>query len=202
MARFNSKFSKRKKITVNIINQEFLPTRTDFTNNRVEVDLKKATPKNVIFFDKKVIHSITNNNLKFTNFISDIKQQDKITAISNFAKDISIIKDNTDSVTSLSYDKRMLSVISLILDNKTDGIAPQLVKSDVRGTLNLQDGLRVYWYYDLTDDVIKIVCIDPQHLVLPSTHDGKPKDVVMLDTYNQTVNSKNHCISRYFQPHS
>lgn len=95
----------------------------------------------------------------------------------------------------------MLSVISLILDNKTDGIAPQLVKSDVRGTLNLQDGLRVYWYYDLTDDVIKIVRIDPQHLVLPSTHDGKPKDVVMLDTYNQTVNSKNHCISRYFQPH-
>ncbi|WP_232751000.1 hypothetical protein [Macrococcoides caseolyticum] len=73
MASFNSKFSKRKKITVNIINQEFLPTRTDFTNNRVEVDLKKAIPKNVIFFDKKVIHSITNNNLKFTNFISDIK---------------------------------------------------------------------------------------------------------------------------------
>lgn len=198
-SRFNTKFSKKKKVSIDLVNKDFLPTREDFINNRVEIDLKKATPKKVTFFDEKVIYSITDNNLKFTNYISDARQQNKITAITSFAKDTSIIKE---SFNVLDYNQRMLSIVSLILDDKTDGIAQQLVKSDVRSNLDLQDGLRVYWYYDLSDEVIKIVCIDPQHLVLPSKHDGKPKDTVMIETYTQTVNSKKHCISRYFQPHS
>ncbi len=194
-SRFNPKFSKRKKVSIDLVNKDFLPTREDFINNRVEIDLKKATPKKVTFFDEKVRYSITDNNLKFTNYISDARQQNKITAITSFAKDTSIIKE---SFNALDYNQRMLSIVSLILDDKTDGIAQQLVKSDVRSNLDLQDGLRVYWYYDLSDEVIKIVCIDPQHLVLPSKHNGKPKDNVMIETYTQTVNSKKHCISRYF----
>lgn len=69
------------------------------------------------------------------------------------------------------------------------------MKSDIREVLGNQEGLRVYWYYDLNDEKIKIVCVDPQHLVLPSKHKGKSKDEMMFDTFNQTINSKKHCIS-------
>ena len=51
-----------------------------------------------------------------------------------------------------------------------------LMKRDIKSLLDLQEGLRVYWYYDLEDKEIKIVCIDPQHLVLPSKHNGMSKE--------------------------
>lgn len=197
MVRFNSKFKSRKKIK--LVNEEFLPSREEFNSNKIEIDLKKGIDKEVVFYSEEVIFSKTNNKLKFTNYIADVKQQNKINAMHNFAKNYSLIKENTDDATNLEYNDRMISILSLYLKEKTESISSVLVKSDIREGLGIQEGLRVYWYYDLTDEKIKIVCIDPQHLVLPSRHKGKNKDEMMTVTFNQTINSKNHCISKYFE---
>lgn len=197
MARFNSKFKNRKKIE--LVNEEFLPSREEFNSNKIEIDLKKGIDKEVVFYNDEVIYSKTNNNLKYTNYISDTKQQNKMNAMHNFSKNYALIKENTDDATNLEYNERMISILSLYLKENTESISSMLVKSDVRGSLGIQEGLRVYWYYDLNEEKIKIVCIDPQHLVLPSKHNGKNKDEMIHDTFNQTVNSKKHCISEYFE---
>ncbi|HCA7533960.1 TPA: hypothetical protein K8100_002132, partial [Staphylococcus pseudintermedius] len=95
------------------------------------------------------------------------------------------------------YDKRMLSILSLYTQHDIRKIKG-LMKTDIRGVFDVQEGLRVYWYYDLNDKEIKIVCIDPQHLVLPSKHGKMNKDKMMITTYQAVTNSKKHCISRYF----
>ena len=112
-----------------------------------------------MFFNEKVKYSKQNNNLKFTNYISDIKQQNQINAISRFSKDISIIKNNPDEATNINYDERMLSILSLYTQQDIRNIKG-LMKTDIRGLLNVQEGIRVYWYYDMNDNEIKIVCVD------------------------------------------
>lgn len=84
----------------------------------------------------------------------------------------------------------MLSILSLYTQQDIRNIKG-LMKTDIRGLLDVQEGLRVYWYYDLIDNEIKIVCIDPQHLVLPSQHGKMNKDKMMITTYQSVTNSKN-----------
>ncbi|WHI58981.1 hypothetical protein PYH69_09455 [Mammaliicoccus lentus] len=196
MPRFNSGFNKRKQVVIE--NKEFIPNRDEFNSNKIDFDLSKRKEKEIIFFNESVKSSITNSNLKFTNFISDHKQQNKINIIQKFSDDLTLIKDR---VTSLEYDSRMLSIFTLYLEGETREIIKEnyLVKSDIRGPLETQDALRVYWFYDLEDENIKIICMDPQHLVLPSKHNGKTKEQMKIETFNETVNSKKHCISKYFQ---
>ncbi|MBK3924220.1 hypothetical protein [Staphylococcus haemolyticus] len=200
MPRFNSDVTSKKNkknVHVEIVNKDFLPTRNEFEIDKVEIELKNAEVKEVVFFNEKVKYSKQNNNLKFTNYISDIKQQNQINAISRFSKDISIIKNNPDEATNINYDERMLSILSLYTQQDIRNIKG-LMKTDIRGLLNVQEGIRVYWYYDMNDNEIKIVCVDPQHLVLPSKHGKMNKNRMMITTFNAVTNSKKHCISRYF----
>ncbi len=200
MPRFNCNVTskKRKKnVHVEIVNKDFLPTRNEFETNKVEIELRNAEVKKVVFFNEEVKYSKQNNNLKFTNFISDFKQQNQINAITRFSENISIVKINPDEAMNINYDKRMLSILSLYTQHDIRKIKG-LMKTDIRGVFDVQEGLRVYWYYDLNDKEIKIVCIDPQHLVLPSKHGKMNKDKMMITTYQAVTNSKKHCISRYF----
>ncbi|EGQ3970049.1 hypothetical protein GH128_01190 [Staphylococcus pseudintermedius] len=200
MPRFNCNVTskKRKKnVHVEIVNKDFLPTRNEFETNKVEIELRNAEVKEVVFFNEEVKYSKQNNNLKFTNFISDFKQQNQINAITRFSENISIVKINPDEAMNINYDKRMLSILSLYTQHDIRKIKG-LMKTDIRGVFDVQEGLRVYWYYDLNDKEIKIVCIDPQHLVLPSKHGKMNKDKMMITTYQAVTNSKKHCISRYF----
>lgn len=200
MPRFNSDVTSKKNkknVHIEIVNKDFLPTRNEFEIDKVEIELKNAEVKEVVFFNEKVKYSKQNNSLKFTNYISDIKQQNQINAISRFSKDISIIKNNPDEATNINYDERMLSILSLYTQQDIRNIKG-LMKTDIRGLLNVQEGIRVYWYYDMNDNEIKIVCVDPQHLVLPSKHGKMNKNRMMITTFNAVTNSKKHCISRYF----
>lgn len=196
MPKFNSKFNKSKKIKLE--NENFIPTRDEFYSKQIDIDLNKRKEKEITFFNKSVIFSITNTNLKFTNYISESKQQNKINIMHNFSKNLSLLKN---LITDVDYDDRMLSILTLYLKEETKEISKnqKILKSDIRSILNTQDALRVYWFYDLSDDKIKIVCIDPQHLVLPSKHDGKTKDQMMRETFKETTNNKKHCISKYFE---
>lgn len=195
MPRFNSGFNKKKRVVIE--NKEFIPNRDEFNSNKIDFDLSKRKEKEIIFLNESIKSSKTNSNLKFTNFISDYKQQNKINIIQKFSDNLSLIKDR---VTSLDYDSRMLSIFTLYLEDETREVIKEnyLVKSDIRGPLETQDALRVYWFYDLVDENIKIICMDPQHLVLPSKHNGKTKEQMKNETFNETVNSKKHCISKYF----
>ena len=200
MPRFNSNVTskKRKKnVHVEIVNKDFLPTRNEFETDKVEIELRNAEVKEVVFFNEEVKYSKQNNDLKFTNFISDFTQQNQINAITHLSENISIVKNNPDEATNINYDERMLSILSLYTQQDIRNIKG-LMKTDIRGLLDVQEGLRVYWYYDLIDNEIKIVCIDPQHLVLPSQHGKMNKDKMMITTYQSVTNSKKHCISRYF----
>ncbi|MDU0358730.1 hypothetical protein, partial [Staphylococcus pseudintermedius] len=188
---------RKKNVHVEIVNKDFLPTRNEFETNKVEIELRNAEVKEVVFFNEEVKYSKQNNNLKFTNFISDFKQQNQINAITRFSENISIVKINPDEAMNINYDKRMLSILSLYTQHDIRKIKG-LMKTDIRGVFDVQEGLRVYWYYDLNDKEIKIVCIDPQHLVLPSKHGKMNKDKMMITTYQAVTNSKKHCISRYF----
>ncbi|MEB7801502.1 hypothetical protein NGC89_08575 [Staphylococcus xylosus] len=196
MPKFNSNFSKPQKLRLE--NEDFIPTRDEFYSKQIDIDLNKRKEKEITFFNKSVIFSETNTILKFTNFISDTKQQSKINIIHNFSKNLSLLKER---ISTLDYDDRMLSILSLYLKEETKEISKNqsLVKSDIRSMLDTQDALRVYWFYDLSDDKIKVVCIDPQHLVLPSKHNGKTKNQMIEQTFKETTNSKKHCISKYFQ---
>lgn len=195
MPRFNSGFNKTKRPVIE--NKEFIPSRDEFNSKKMGFDLSKRKEKEITFFNESVIFSKTNSNLKFTNFISDYKQQNKINIIQKFSDNLSLVKDN---ITTLRYDSRMLSIFTLFLDEETREISKEnkLVKSDIRGPLGIQDALRVYWFYDLVDEKIKIICVDPQHLVIPSKHEGKTKEQMKNETFSKTVNSKKHCISKYF----
>ncbi|EHJ06985.1 hypothetical protein [Staphylococcus simiae] len=192
----NSKKNK-KNVHIEIVNKDFLPTRNEFETDKVEMDLKNAEVKEVVFFNEEVKYSKQNNNLKFTNFISDDKQQKQINAITRFSENISIVKNNTDEATNIRYNKRMLSILSLYTQQDIGNING-LMKTDIKGLLDVQEGLRVYWYYDMNDNDVKIVCVDPQHLVLPSRHGKMNKEEMMATTFNAVTNSKKHCISRYF----
>jgi len=196
MPKFNSNFSKPQKLRLE--NEDFIPTRDEFYSKQIDIDLNKRKEKEITFFNKSVIFSETNTILKFTNFISDTKQQSKINIIHNFSKNLSLLKER---ISTLDYDDRMLSILSLYLKEETKEISKNqsLVKSDIRSMLDTQDALRVYWFYDLSDDKIKVVCIDPQHLVLPSKHNGKTKNQMIEQKFKETTNSKKHCISKYFQ---
>lgn len=198
MPRFNSNVTskKRKKnVHIEIVNKDFLPTRNEFKIDRVEKQLKDSLDSEIVFFNDSIIFSKQNTNLKFTNFISNEKQQYQINAISHFSSDISMIK--SIEANTVNYNERMLSIISLYLKEDVQKIMG-LMKRDIKSLLDLQEGLRVYWYYDLEDKEIKIVCIDPQHLVLPSKHNGMSKEEMMIKTFNAVTNSKKHCISQYF----
>ena len=198
MPRFNHNVTskKRKKnVHLEIVNKDFLPTRNEFETDRVEKQLKNSHDSEIVFFNDNVRFSSQNTKLKFTNFISNAKQQYQINAISHFSSDISVLKSVEANM--VNYNERMLSIISLYLKEDVQRIVG-LMKSDIKGPLDLQEGLRVYWYYDLEDKKIKIVCIDPQHLVLPSKHNGMSKDEMMIKTFNAVTNSKKHCISQYF----
>lgn len=198
MPRFNSDVTskeRKKNVLIEIVNKDFLPTRNEFETDRIERQLKDSHDREIVFFNDSVIFSKQNTNLKFTNFISNDKQQYQINAISYFSRDISMIK--SIEANTVNYNTRMLSIISLYLKKDVKKIVG-LMKSDIKGLLDLQEGLRVYWYYDLEDKEIKIVCIDPQHLVLPSKHNGMSKKEMMIKTFNAVTNSKKHCISRYF----
>ncbi|RIN43257.1 hypothetical protein [Staphylococcus succinus] len=196
MPKFNAGFNKSKKIKLE--NENFIPTRDEFYSKQIDFDLSKRKEKEITFFNKDVIFSIANTNLRFTNFISENKQQNKINIMSNFSENLSLLKN---LITEVDYDDRMLSILTLYLKEETKEISKKqkIVKSDIRGTLDTQDALRVYWFYDLSDDKIKVICIDPQHLVLPSRHNGKNKDQMIKQTFNETTNSKKHCISKYFK---
>lgn len=198
MPRFNHNVTskKRKKnVHLEIVNKDFLPTRNEFETDRVEKQLKNSHDSEIVFFNDNVRFSTQNTKLKFTNFISNAKQQYQINAISHFSSDISVLKSVEANM--VNYNERMLSILSLYLKEDVQRIVG-LMKSDIKGPLDLQEGLRVYWYYDLEDKKIKIVCIDPQHLVLPSKHNGISKDEMMIKTFYAVTNSKKHCISQYF----
>lgn len=193
--RFNCKFPpKKKRKPIEIKNADFLPTRSEFNSSKQLSDLKKAKEKEIVFYSEDVKKSKYDTGLRFINYISDSKQTDKINGIEKFASNLDLLKKE---VTNLDYDERALSVLSLYLGDKITEIAG-IVKSDIKTSLNQQDGIRVYWYLDLGKDKLVIICLDPQHLVIPSTHNGKDKETMMHETFNETLNSKKHCISKYF----
>ena len=116
MPRFNSNVTskKRKKnVHIEIVNKDFLPTRNEFKIDRVEKQLKDSPDSEIVFFNDSIIFSKQNTNLKFTNFISNEKQQYQINAISHFSSDISMIK--SIEANTVNYNERMLSIISLYL---------------------------------------------------------------------------------------
>ena len=87
-----------------------------------------------MFFNEEVKYSKQNNDLKFTNFISDFTQQNQINAITHFSENISIVKNNPDEATNINYDERMLSILSLYTQQDIRNIKG-LMKTDIRGYL-------------------------------------------------------------------
>lgn len=195
--RYSSHFGSRKKKKgkpIEIKNEDFLPTRQEFSANKQALDLKRGKEKDVTFFDESIKKSISDTGLRFINYISDSNQEDKVLTIDRFSRDLSLIKEEINPV---DYDKRALSILSLYLEDKLVEVKG-IMKSDIKTSLGQQDGIRVYWHLNPQSDELVIICIDPHHLVIPSTHKGKDKNSMMYDTFDATLNSKRHCISRYF----
>lgn len=51
MPRFNSNVTSKKKknVHVEIVNKDFLPTRNEFETDKVEIELRNAEVKEVVF---------------------------------------------------------------------------------------------------------------------------------------------------------
>lgn len=132
--------------------------------------------------------------MRFSNYLKSDGQSEKCTVIENLSKDLNIIRDGEKSV---DYNERALAVLSLYTSSDLLNIE-FVMKSDIYDSLGVKSAVRVYWIYEQNENVIKIVCIDPQHLVIPSDHDGKDKNIVWDNTWNDLNQSKIHSIEQYF----
>lgn len=191
---FSSRKPKNKRKSIEIKNSDFLPARHEFNSNKQELDLKRGREKAITFFSEGIKKSIHDTGLRFINYISDYNQEKKVSTTQRFSENMDLIKEE---ITQVGYNERALSILSLYVQDEITNL-PGIVKSDIKTSLGQQDGIRVYWYLDLDIDKLVIICLDPQHLVIPSDHDGKGKVDVMYETFDKTLNSKRHCISSYF----
>lgn len=195
--RFSNKFSSKKKRTPKLNIEpyrNFLPSRETFGSSNIPGDLRKGSKKDIIFYDEEVKKSVTNKDLRFSNYLKSDGQSEKCTVIENLSKDLNIIRDGEKSV---DYNERALAVLSLYTSSDLLNIE-FVMKSDIYDSLGVKSAVRVYWIYEQNENVIKIVCIDPQHLVIPSDHDGKDKNIVWDNTWNDLNQSKIHSIEQYF----
>lgn len=195
--RFSNKFGAKKKRTPKL-NMEpyrnFLPSRKNFGSSNMPEDLRKGSKKDIIFYNEEVKKSVTNKDLRFSNYLKSDGQSEKCTVIEYLSNNLNIIRKAEKSV---DYNERALAVLSLYTYSDMKDIE-FVMKSDIYDKLGVKSVVRVYWVYELDKNIIKIVCIDPQHLVIPSSHDGKDKNTVWNNTWNDLHQSKLHSIEEYF----
>lgn len=193
-SKFGSKKTKTPKFNIEPY-RNFLPPRENFGSKNVPEDLKKGSNKDIEFYNQEVKKSISDKNLRFSNYLKSDGQSEKCIVIEHLSKNLNIIRKAEKSV---DYDERALAVLSLYTYSDMKDIE-FVMKSDIYDTLEVKSVVRVYWVYELDKNIIKIVCIDPQHLVIPSSHDGKDKHTVWNNTWDDLHQNKLQSIEEYFK---
>ncbi|WP_138752749.1 hypothetical protein [Paenibacillus sinopodophylli] len=153
----------------------------------------------VYYYNEDVKKSKINQDIKFTNYVSNRTDQEIKIRIQELADNPSVITSHADIVNrNTKIDQCLALYVNLVAD-------PQLgvFKTNLQNTLGTRTMVRVFSVADLVtqDDgklkaLFRIVLIDPFHLVIPSEHQGVSKEIVEQRTFNDN-RSNTICMSEW-----
>lgn len=175
--------------TVTVTNQDIIRLSKNHFESKGFTSSLKSLETNIEFYDGTIVLSKNEESLKFTNYITNSPQSDLWGVILKLVENPSFIQDD---VTVVDYTTKVLSCIRLYIPdfNKED----LLFKSNLKYQSGKKDDrlpVRVFSRIDRipTDvgykNVLRIVLIDPLHLVIPSRHGNYDKHQMEERTYNQ-----------------
>lgn len=163
---FNDLFMKSIKPEINIKDR----ISRDFSERNLQSFLPK-NPKEVQLYNDRAVHSIFNEELKFTNYISSHISSDIQIRITELSENLNIIR-NFDLDPVNFNNSRITDIIALCVE----GFNPEELEDDSIMKVSLKDsfgennGVRVYLIINNHLDLIEILLIDPFHLLIPSKH--------------------------------
>jgi hypothetical protein len=195
---FDKLFSK----TIPITNQDIIRLSKNHFESKGFTSSLKSLETNIEFYDDTIVLSKNEESLMFTNYITNSPQSDLWGVILKLLENPSFIQDD---VTVVKHTTKVLSCIKLYVSSFSE--EELLFKSNLKYQSGKKDDrlpVRVFSKIDRipTDtghkNVLRIVLIDPLHLVIPSRHGKYDKYQMEERTYKQNSLNKvcmSSCIS-------
>lgn len=153
------------------------------------------------FYNEDVKKSKNISKVKFTNFVKDSISSDLKARIQELSNDPTIIKSNAVTVDMNPKIHECIEQYAKI-DLHSE---PLIFKSSLRDMLGNPTTVRIFSKVDIVykDDghkkaLFRIVLIDPFHLVIPSAHNGKSKEAMEEQVYNEHRGNVK-CISEWLK---
>lgn len=134
----------------------------------------------------------------FTNFLHNSTDQEVKSCVFDIIDNPSII--DTPNASEVTINEKINECLKLYINPIPVGAL--IIKSNLVDALGVNRPVRVYSIMEFKTDngsfkaESRIVLIDPFHLVIPSQHKGKPKDVVEREVYAANQNNQ-LCINDY-----
>jgi hypothetical protein len=139
---------------------------------------------NIDFLGNHIKKSTMSRDLMFTNYLSPRTPVEITARISELFDDPTII--NNVRAGNVDLNEKILNCIKLYHDEIDENEV--VFKSQLADAFGNQSGVRVYAIVEVDKEELKaiynIVLIDPFHLVIPSQHDGRSKEQMERETFN------------------
>ncbi|MEB9507246.1 hypothetical protein P4J13_25275 [Bacillus anthracis] len=137
----------------------------------------------------------------FTNFIGLKTHYNILKRVEEIFNNLYIIQ--TKEISSVNLKDRIKKILSQYhYQPSTEELETDVVKVDLKGSLGVQDGVRVFLTFSHGNEkdewviYAKIIMVDLYHLVIPSQYQGMTAERAKKHNFNQN-RANNTCISDY-----
>lgn len=160
---------------------------------------KFSKPKTREFnwYSKESKKSIKLEELKFTNFLSEISSNGEAELrLDEIKNDINCLSVKPYfNVTGIESNARLKNIISNYVENDIDPEYTEFVyKINFTNSLGSTTAFRVFYLYEVDglNNIHKhsVLFVDPHHLVISAPHKGKDKEQKLIENFEKAKNHK------------